>query len=75
MERYKCKFCNEKGNIFITSRDGAGVATCVVCGGDRTVDWVTNITQRQRPNALNLSHYTQYLTDDGFVYFKPRSGK
>jgi hypothetical protein len=71
MERYKCKFCNGKGTIFITSRDGTGVATCVVCGGDKKVDWITNVTQRQRPNALNLSYYARYLTNEGNVYFKP----
>jgi phage/plasmid primase-like uncharacterized protein len=72
MERYLCRFCNGKGTIYLTSRDGAGVSTCVVCGGDRTVDWVTNITQKQKINGLNLSYYKRRLTEEGHVYFEPK---
>ena len=70
MEQYKCRFCNGKGSIWIESRDGFGVASCVVCSGDKTVDWVTNITQREKINGLNLSHSARHLREDGYVYFE-----
>jgi hypothetical protein len=71
MERYKCKFCNGKGTIyFLIAKTGSGVGTCIVCGGDKTVDWVTNVTQKRKITGLDLSQYTPQLKDDGNVYFE-----